>query len=159
MSSKTLCGLVRFAVISTAVCALFLALFVIPSWGAALVDEFPELSGWYVPWLIFILLASLPCFALLVFVWKVSSAIKTDEVFTIKTAKWIKTGAVLLFADAAFFFAGNVVFLLLNMSHFAVLLAMVLGIIFVIALALLASVLARYITKAAALQEESEGTI
>ena len=159
MSSKTLCYLIRFAVIVTAACALFIALFIIPSWGSSVADSNPDFSGWYLPWLIFIWMASLPCFAILVFIWKVSGAIKREEVFTFTTANWVKTSAVLLFADAGFFFAGNVVFLLLNMSHLGILLLSMLGNIFVIALALLAAVLSRYITKAAQLQEVSEGTI
>ena len=159
MSSKTLCYLIRFAVIATAACALFIALFIIPSWGSSIADANPEFSGWYLPWLVFIWIASLPCFAILIFIWKVSGAINRDEVFTLRTAKWIKTSAVLLFIDAGFFFIGNVVFLLLNMSHPGILLLSMLGNIFAIALALLAAVLSRYITKAAELQEVSEGMI
>ena len=159
MSSKTLCYLIRLSVLATAACALFIALSIIPSWGLSIADANPEFSGWYLPWLIFIWIASVPCFAILIFIWKVSGAINRDEVFTIKTAKWIKTSAVLLFADAGFFFAGNIVFLLLNMSHPGILLLSMVGNIFVIALALLPAVLSRYITKAAELQEVSEGMI
>ena len=158
MTSKTLCYLIRFAVIATAACALFIALFIVPSWGSS-IDANPEFSGWYLPWLVFIWIASLPCFAILVFIWKVSGAINRDEVFTLRTAKWIKTSAALLFADAGFFFIGNVAFLLFNVSHPGILLISMLGNIFVIALALLAAVLSRYITKAAELQEVSEGII
>ena len=61
--------------------------------------------------------------------------------------------------DAALLFVGNVVLLLLNMNHPGILLLSVIGDIFIIALALLAAVLSRYLTKAAILQEESEGTI
>ena len=159
MSSKTLCYLIRFAVMATAACSLFIALFVIPSWGASIADANPEYAGWYLPWLVFIWTASLPCFAILLFIWKVSGAIKREEVFLLKTAKWIKTSAVLLFADAGFFFVGNVAFLLFQMSHPGILFLSMLGNIFAIALALLAAVLSRYITKAAELQEASEGTI
>jgi hypothetical protein len=159
MSSKTLCHLIRFAVIVSAACALFIALFIIPAWGQSLARANPELSGWYTPWLIFIWVASIPCFVILIFVCKVSGAIKNDEVFTIKTAKWVKTSAILLFSDAAFFFFGNVIFLLLKMSHPEILFLSMLGDIFAIALALLASVLSRYLTKAAELQDVSEGTI
>jgi len=159
MSSKTLCYLIRFAVIATAACAFVIALFIIPSWGSSLVEANPEFAGWYIPWLVFIWAASIPCFTILIFIWKVSGAIKCEEVFMLKTAKWIKTSAVFLFADAGFFFVGNVIFLLLNMSHPGILLLSMLGDIFAIALALLAAVLSRYITKAAELQEVSEGMI
>ena len=159
MSSKTLGRLVRFAVISAAVCLLITAVYIVPSWGLSLTEANPEFSGWYYPWLVFIWAASVPCFVILIFVWKVSGAIEREEVFTVKTARWIKTSAVLLFADAGFFFAGNIVLWLLGMNHPGILLLAMLGDIIVIALALLAAVLSRYVTKAAALQEESECTI
>ena len=37
MSSKTLCNLIRFAVLATAACAFFIALIVLPSWGKSIV--------------------------------------------------------------------------------------------------------------------------
>ena len=159
MSSKTLCYLIRFAVVATAACTLFTLLFIMPSWGLSTVKANFEFDGWYMPWFIFVWTASIPCFAILIFIWKVSGAINRDEVFTIKTAKWIKTSAVLLFADAGFFFVGNILFLLLNMSHPGILLLSMVGDIVAIVLALLAAVLSRYITKAAELQEVSEGMI
>lgn len=159
MSSKSSGSLMRLSVIAAAICGLFLCLYVIPSWGQSIVFTHPEFSGWFWPWLIFTWLVALPCFAILVFVWKISGAVKRETVFTIQTARWVRMGAVLLLADAALIFVGNVVLLLLNMNHPGVLLLSIMGDIFVIALALFASVLSRYLTKAAVLQEESEGTL
>ncbi len=159
MSSKTLCGWVRVAAVAVAVCFLLLLGFIIPVLGSDITAAYPEFKAWYLPWLAFLWAAALPCFVVLVFVWKVSAAIKNEEVFTLQTAKWIKNSAILLFCDVGFFFAGNVVFLLLGMSHPGVLLSSLLVEVLGIALALAAAVLARYITKAALLQEESDGTI
>lgn len=159
MSSRTLGSLMRVSVIAAAICGLFLCLYVIPSWGRGIIDSNTELSGWFWPWLIFAWLVALPCFAILVFVWKVSGSVVRETVFTFQTAKWVKTGAVLLLSDAAFLFAGNIVLLLFNMNHPGILLLSVIGDIFAVALALLAAVLSRYLTKAAVLQEESEGTL
>ena len=62
-------------------------------------------------------------------------------------------------ADAAFFFAGNLLLLLLDMSHPAVLLAS-LAVVFVgVAVAVGAAVLSHLAQKAAALQEQSDLTI
>jgi hypothetical protein len=159
MSPKTLSRLLRLSVVATAVCALFILLFIIPWFGGSIVRADPGVSGWYLPWLLFIWVTSLPCFAILGLIWRVSGAVKTDEVFTVKTAQLIKTGAVILFADVGFFFAGNIVLFALRMSHPGVLLAATIVDIFAIALTLLAAVLARYINKAAELQEMSEGVI
>jgi len=159
MSSKTLCRLLRIAVVATGGSALYIALELIPSLGSHVVHSYPELESLYWPWLIFAWLVALPCFAILGLIWQASGAVKNDTVFTLRTAKIIKAGAIILFADTGFFFAGNVVLALLGMSHPGILLAAMIGDIFAVALAIFASVLARYITKAAALQEESEGTI
>jgi hypothetical protein len=147
------------SVFAAAVCGLFLCVFAVPSFGNSMIQANPECSGWFWPWLIFAWLFSLPCFAILVFVWKVSDAVIHETVFTVKTAKWVKTGAVLLLSDTVFLFVGNVVLVLLNMSHPGVLLLSVIGAIFAVALSLLAAALSRYLTKAAVLQEESEGML
>lgn len=159
MSSKTLGNLMRVSVAAAAISGLFLLIYVIPSWGYSIIDANSEFSGWFWPWLIFMWLVALPCFAVLVYVWKVSGAVIKETVFTFLTAKWVKMGAILLLFDAALLFVGNIVLLLLNMNHPGILLLSVIGDIFIIALALLAAVLSRYLTKAAILQEESEGTI
>jgi len=159
MTSKSLCFAVRFATLSTAICALIILVLVLPSYGQALISANPQLSGWYFPWLIFTWVVSIPCFAVLVLVWLVSIAMKRDEVFTEITARRIQTSALLLFADVGLFLFGNIVLALLRMNDsITILLSLILA-IFVIALGLMASVLSRYIAKAAVLQEESDGTI
>lgn len=159
MTSKTLGNLMRLSVIAAAISGLFLCIYVIPTWGVGIINANPEFSTWFWPWLIFAWLIALPCFAVLIFVWKVSGAVIQETVFTYITSKWVKMGAVLLLFDAALLFIGNVVLLLLGMNHPGILLLSIIGDIFVIALALLAAVLSRYLTKAAILQEESEGTL
>jgi len=159
MSSKTLGNLMKISVIAAAVCGLFLCIVVIPSFGKDILWAYPEFSDWFWPWLIFAWLAAVPCFAILVYVWKVAGAVSHDTVFTLKSAKWVKTGAILLLSDAAFLFFGNVLLLLLGMNHPGVLLYSFIGEIFAVVLSLLAAVLSRYLTKAAVLQEESEGTL
>jgi hypothetical protein len=152
-------NLMRVSVVAAAMCGLFLFLFVIPSLGESIIYENPEVGGWFWPWLAFAWLFALPCVAILVLVWKVSGAVIHDAVFTVKTAKWVKAGSILLLCDSAFLFAGNFVLDLLGMNHPSMMLMAVVGVIFGVALSLLAAVLARYLTKAAALQEESEGTL
>jgi hypothetical protein len=124
-----------------------------------MIEVDPELASWFWPWLIFAWLFTIPCFVILVYIWRVSGAVIEERVFTLQTAKWVKTGAVLLLADVAFLLVGNVVLYLLSMNYIGMLLLSIIGAMFAIALALMAAVLSRYLTKAAALQEESEGTL
>jgi hypothetical protein len=159
MSSKTFGNLMRISVFAAALCGLFLCVYVIPIWGKSIVTANPETGAWFWPWLIFAWLFSAPCFAILYLIWKVSGAVISETVFTIRTAEWVKAGAILVLSDVAFLFIGNIVLLLLGMSEPDVLLFTAIGAIFAVGLALLAAVLSRYLTKAAVLQEESEGTL
>ena len=159
MTSKTLCRLVRFAAISTSACGLIILAYILPLFIESRIVSNLIPFTWYYPWMAFIILTSLPCFAVMVLVWLVSYSVKNDEVFTVKTSKRIQYAAVLLFADAGFFLLGNVVLSILHMNNSLLMLGALFLDIFIIALALLASVLSRYIAKAAALQEESDGTI
>ncbi len=159
MTSQTLCRIMRAAVIALAVCALFACCYIMPTIGTGIARENPEYAYCYIPWLVFLLLASAPCFAILALIWMAASAIGQERVFTLRTAHLVKAGSLMMLCDVVFFFAGNAVFLLLNMSHPGVFLVSVFVNIFGIALAVAAAILARYITKAQALQEEADGTI
>jgi len=89
----------------------------------------------------------------------VSSAIGNEQVFTHHTARLVKISAMLLFGDICFFIVGNAVYLLLHMSHPLVLLMSLFIAAFGVSLAVMAAVLSRFLTKAAALQEEADATI
>ena len=158
MSSKALCALVRGAVIFTAACGI-IACCSLPSFGLSLVSNFPDYSHIYLPWLIFLWLTSMPLFILLFFIWKISTAIIKETVFTTQTAGLVRICAIILFATSAFFIIGNIIFLLLGMSHPGVLFLSLIADVFVISLAVVLAVLARYLTKAAALQEEADSFI
>lgn len=159
MSSGTLGRLMRIAVITIAVCGIYLFGYIIPSLGKSIVYDNPEFSGWFWPWWIFAWLFALPCYAVLFLAWKVSGSVRQDKVFTALAAKWVKQGAELLLFDAALLLVGNVVLLFLEKNHPGMLLFSVVGSMFVVTLAIFAAVLSRYLTKAAVLQEESEGTL
>ena len=159
MSSKTLFRLIRSTVIVALLSGLFAYIYIIPTLGTYLVTQYPDYSHLYYPWLIFLWLAALPYLAILVLMWKVSGVIGQDKVFTTNTAKTAKLGSILFFGNAGFFFLGNVVFLILNMNHPVVLLLSLFICMFNVTLAVFAAVMARYITKAAALQEEADNTI
>ena len=158
MSSTTLCAFVRFAAISAAICGLALCGYVYPIALNDILGFDPNIGGVNI-WLVFLWLTSAPCFIILVYVWIVSGAVKRDEVFTLKTALWIKRAAVLLLVNVGIFAAGNVILLAIGLSRPNIFLLSMLVCIFGVSLALLAAVLSRYISRAADLQEEADGTI
>jgi MFS family permease len=159
MSSNTLCNLVRAAVIAVAVCGAALCGYILPALGGDIARAYPELSHCLYPWLGFLWTAALPCFAILWLVWKVADDIKNESVFTVKTARLVKLGAIILFCDVGYFFVGNFVLALLGMSQPGILFLSFFADVFGVSLAVLAAVLARYLTKAAALQEDADSTI
>jgi hypothetical protein len=159
MSAKTLSIWVRLAAIASAVCGLTLCVWVLPAWGMDSLRTFPAFYEHFWPWLLFLWVAALPCFGILILVWKVADSIVRDTVFSRVTAKRISLAAGILLGDIAFFFVGNVVLMLLHMSHPGILLFSILVDMLGVSLAIFAAVLSRYITKAALLQEDAEGTI
>lgn len=159
MKSKTFSSLMKISVLIATIGGLFVCIYVIPSFGKSIISAYPEFSGWYWPWLIFAWLVSIPCFILLVYVWKVSDRIKNETVFTIKTAKMVRTGVVLLLSDAALLFGGNIILLLFNMNHPSIVLLSIVIAVIEVVVSLFGEIIYQYLIKAAILKEESEGTI
>lgn len=159
MSSKTFCYLVRAAVIIAAICGIAACCYILPTLGTTLKNNNPEYAHFYFPWLIFLWITIIPCFVVLVFLWKVSTAIKLDTVFTFRTASYFSTCTIILFCDTIFFFAGNIAFLLLGLNHVGIMFLSLITGIFGITLTVLMAFFSRYLTKAAALQEEANSII
>ena len=159
MSSKVLCNLVRTAVIMVAICGIIVCYYLLPSLGTFIKDNNPGYANFYFPWLIFLWVTIVPGFVVLVFIWKVSTAIKLDTVFTLKTASFFSKCTVILFCDVVFFFAGNIVFLMLGLNHVFILFLSLIAGIFGITLTVLMALFSRYLTKAATLQEEVDSIV
>jgi hypothetical protein len=159
MSSKTLCHIIRAVVIAAALCGIYICAAILPSVGRSFTYWYPEFAQAYLPWLIFLWITALPVFAVLVLVWMASSAVGQDMVLTVRTARLVKYAAIFTFGDTIFFFIGNIILLLLGMNHPGIVLVSLFVCVLGVSLAVLAAVLARYLTKAAALQEEVDGTI
>ncbi|MBQ6430486.1 MAG: DUF2975 domain-containing protein [Oscillospiraceae bacterium] len=159
MTQKTIACWLKGIIIGVALCGLVIYALVVPSVGLAIVKANPEYEYCYLPWLIFLSLTALPCYAALVFAWKIAGSIGRDRSFTMENAKRIKHIAVLAVADAMYFFIGNVVLLLCNMNHPGVALLSLIVVFAGIAIAIAAAALSYLVKKAAALQEQSDWTI
>jgi hypothetical protein len=151
--------LVRISIVGVAICGAAACGIILPALGSNIAYQNPVHSHSYLPWLFFLWAASLPCFAILFIGWRIAAAIGREQVFTSQTARQISHCTMLLFGDIGFFMLGNVVLCLFGMSHPGVLLMSLFVCLFGPLLAVMCAVLSRYITKAAALQEEADGTI
>lgn len=163
MTTKSLLFWVRCAIVIIALCGITVCALWYPySFSIINIDltatdlsELTTVQGWGL--LSFYWAVSIPCFAILIIAWKISASIKTEQLFTNKTAKMIKICALILLVDLSVFLIGNVVFLLLKMNDFAIIyFFLIMG---GLVLSVLLSALSHYVAKAAELQELSDGTV
>lgn len=159
MEQKTFAKLLKFVIIGVGICGLFIYFYLIPSYGQSLAREFPEYAGAYLPWLIFLWITALPCYATLVFGWQISTNIGNDRSFSRENSRLLKWVAWMAAGDSAFFFLGNVVLLLCNMNHPGIFLVCMVVVFAGVAITVAAAALSHLVRKAAILQEESELTI
>ena len=159
MEQKALAKWLKIILIGVGVCGLIVYGGVIPGYGASLANQYPEFSGRFWPWLIFLWLTAVPCYTALVLGWRVAGNIGRDRSFSLENAKLLALISRLAAGDAVFFFVGNVALLLLNMSHPGVVLLSLLVVFAGVAVAVAAACLSHLVRKAADLQEQSDLTI
>lgn len=159
MEQKNLSKWLKLILLGVGICGLIIYVFIIPMYGLSLRTLYPEFSNRFWPWLIFIWVSGIPCFMVLHLSWKISSNIGKDLSFTEQNASLLKSISILSAADAGFFFVGNIVLLLLNMSHPGVVIASFIIVFVGVAVAVASAALSHLVKKAAALQEQSDWTI
>ena len=159
MEQKSLSQWLKAILIGVGLCGLVVYFFIIPAYGTSLRTQYPEFANRFWPWLIFLWVTAIPCYAALVIGWKIAANIGADRSFSEDNAKYLKWIAWLAAGDAAFFFLGNNVLLFLNMSHAGILLFSLIVVFAGIAVTVAAAALSHLVKKAAALQEQSDLTI
>ncbi len=159
MKQSTLARWLQLILVGALICGLTVYFFIVPTVGHDIVMSAPEFEGWYLPWLIFIFGSSMPCAVGYIFAWLITVNIGRDKSFSAENAKYLKYIAILASADALYFFAGNVIFLLLDMNHPGVIIFSLLIVFAAITVAVASAVLSHLVYKASLLQEQSDLTI
>jgi len=159
MEQKALSKWLKMILIGVGICGLIVYFAIIPSYGTYLVYDYPEFSNRFMPWLAFLWVTAIPCYTALVLGWKIASNIGRDQSFSNENAGYLKWIAYLAAGDSIFFFVGNVVLLLVNMSHPGVVLLSLLVIFAGVAVTVGSAVLSHLVQKAALLQQQSDLTI
>ena len=159
MEQKTLSKWLKLILLGMGICGLAVYLAVVPSFGDSLCSQYPEFAGRYWPWLIFIWVSGIPCYAVLVLGWRIAANIGRDASFSLENARFLRSIAVLAALDAAYVFLGNLAMLFLDMSHPGVVLLSLLVVFAGAAVAVAAGALSHLVRKAALLQEENDLTI
>ncbi|MDD4796238.1 MAG: DUF2975 domain-containing protein [Eubacteriales bacterium] len=159
MNQRKLSLWLKAVVVGCALCGLVIYLGVFPMIGKDTAAIYPEFAYCLWPWLLFLWITAVPCYIALVVVWRMAGEIGSDNSFCPANARRLKLVAILAAADAAFFFVGNVVFLLLSMTHPGVFLLSFLFVFAGIALSVAAAALSHLVYKGAQLREENDLTI
>lgn len=159
MEQKSLSKWLKLILLGMGICGLAVYFLIVPSFGDSLRSQYPEFADRYWPWLIFIWVSGVPCYAVLALGWRIAVNIGRDASFSLANARCLGSIARLAAGDAAFVFLGNVALLFLNMSHPGVALLSLLVVFAGAAVAVAAAALSHLVRKAALLQEENDLTI
>lgn len=159
MNQLKLSKWLKAIIIGTAICGAIIYFYVFPFWGQDILVSHPEFTSWFWPWLIFLWLTSVPCYAVLVCGWKISAEIGKDNSFSVKNANLLKLVSTLAAGDSAFLLIGNIVLLLLSKNHPGILFLSLLIVFAGIAVTVASASLSHLVMKAAKIREENELTI
>ena len=159
MKQKSLSNWLKAIIIGMGIVGLVFYGLVVPALGNDLVSHYPEyIDGGYL-WSGLLWLTALPCYIVLYLAWKISDNIGKDNSFCKENALGMKYISTLALGDSIFFFAGNIIYLIIGFNHPSVILA-ALAVVFIgISIAVAAAVLSHLILKAAQLKEENDLTI
>ena len=159
MKQKSLSNWLKAIIIGMGIVGLVFYGLVVPALGNDLVSHYPEyIDGCYL-WSGLLWLTALPCYIVLYLAWKISDNIGKDNSFCKENALGMKYISTLAAGDSIFFFAGNIIYLIIGFNHPSVVLA-ALAVVFIgISIAVAAAVLSHLILKAAQLKEENDLTI
>jgi len=142
-----------------AVCGMLIYLGVLPAMGKSLVFRYPEFEHYFWPWLLFLWITVIPCYAVLMWGWQIASAIGRNQSFTMRNALYLKRIMQAALVDVVFFFIGNVVFWLLGMNHPGILILSLFICFAGIVVAVVAGSLSHLVAKAADMQEENDSFV
>lgn len=159
MNQNSLSKWLKCIIVLIGGCGILVYGWIIPSFGRDLSEANPEFAYCYLPWLILIWVTGIPCCVALAFAWRVAANIGKGRSFSMENSRLLKRISVLAITDTAFFFAMNIVYLLLNMGHPGIVLLSLLVLAAGIAISVAAAALSHLVLKAAMLQEQSDLTV
>lgn len=159
MTQTSLSKWLKGVIIGIAICGAIIYVCLIPFIGRDMVDANPEYAYCYLPWLVVLWVSAIPCYLVLYYGWKITGEIGRDHSFSMENAGYLKRISMLALIDSGYFFAANLILLLLNMNHPSILLASLFVDFAGIAVAVAAAALSHLVQKAAEIQSENELTI
>jgi len=159
MNQLKLSKWLKIIIIGSGICGTVIYFYVFPFWGKAIIDSNPEFSSSYWIWLLFLWITSIPCYAVLVFSWKIAEEVGKDNSFCLKNANSLNSISIFAASDSAFFFTGNIILLVMNRNHPGIVLLAFFVVFGGVVVTVTAAALSHLVYKAAQIREENELTI
>lgn len=156
ISLKTIAHSLKFIIIAMGLCA-----FAIQSVISLMliISDADDIDTLRIPWMAFLWSTAIPMIPALIYSWKTATNIGKNKAFCLDNSKNLKNIAISSICDAALVLVGNIIYLLLDISHPSVLLFSSIIVLIGIAIFIAAMGLSQLIRNAAELQEENELTI
>lgn len=160
MKQKTLAIMLMSVIIGVAICAAVVYVYIVPHFGLDLATSGRgEISPKYLPWLIFTSLTAIPVAIVLIMAFIISVNISRNRSFCRENARLLAIISILSAVGTFYFFAGNVVFVILKMHNSAFFVLNMLVCFAGFAMTFTTAALSHYARKAADLKEEADLTI
>ena len=159
MNQQKLSSWLKAIIIIIGLCGLIVYFGILPDCGSWMQDSYPEFASWHWPWMIFLWITAIPCYAILVLAWKIAVNIGENRSFSSSNAALLQGIAWLVAGDILFFFLGNVVFFFMSMNHPGIFLISLLICFVGFSVTVAAACLSHLVQKAADLQEQSDLTV
>ena len=161
MEQKSLSRWLKVILAGLGCCGAVVYIYLIPVLGREIVQRYPELQleTAYRCWLGICWITAVPCYLVLLEGWKIAGEIGRDHSFSMNNARSLKHVSGLAAFDASFFFAENIILLLLDMNHPGIAAGSMFVVFGGVAVAVAAASLSHLVQKAAKIQEENDLTI
>lgn len=159
MNTNSIKNMMRVFIIALAVIGLIFYAYAVPVIGKTIANAYPEFSNCYYPWLVFISITAIPCYIVLIELWKLSTKVANEEVFEAPTVKIFNKISFMAALDIIFFLIMNLAFMLVGMNHPSILIGAFVVTIIGAAFSFCAKVAGEYVGQAAMLKEETDLTI
>lgn len=158
MTQRKLADLLKVICIGLAVIGAVVYFLVLPTIGQDWAKE-DGYEGYFWPWLLFLWGTGIPCYMALFQFWVVCGEIRHDNSFCEENAIRMMNIALLILGDVGYFFAGNVLFLLLGINHPGIFLVSLAIDVFGVGIGVAAAALSHLVYKAAVMQAENDLTV
>lgn len=155
MSQKSLSSRLKIIIIGVAVVGVFFYSHLLP-----FISMFFEGENVYpAAWFVFFLISAVPCYAVLVYAYKIAHNIGADRSFSEENARYLHRISTLAAVDAAYVFVGSAVFFTIDNPELLPI-SLVIIIVFIgVSVSVAAAALSHLVSKAARLQDENDLTI